>query len=330
MKDNVKIMTNVFRNAMTFEKYTKLWLDASAYIDNLLLINKQRTDNALTGIENEESKLASLEKNYKKYNDNIKKDVKKYLKILFLILGVVSILLICLTVLYALNMKKIFAMLLYVTSPLYIGVAPIIILFIIIRTIYCLHKRKKDRQILTPENCSKEKLVAANNIKSYRSFLEKAKSEKSHLLSKKQYILTEYKKAKNVLDDIYSKGLIPERYQGLVQTATIYGYLYNGICTNIRGHGGVYERYEDDLQRGIIIGLLENISNKLDVVIKNQKEMIKILNYIDSTLTDIKHEIHHSNELLSEINTNTAITAAATQQSAAYQEYIATAVWRNS
>ncbi len=329
MKNDVKIMTDVFKNAMIFEKYKKLWSDALNYVDGLLANNDRKTQNALAGIEQEEFTIATAEHMNEIYTENAKNDIKKHRKTVAILLSTIGIFLIFLVLLFLLNFKKAAAMLLMVLSPIFVGIGPMVILGIIIYNLYNSHKRKNDMKKLTSQNVNHQKSVAANNIKSYNSFLQKVKSERTHLLTKRQTIVTEFNKAKNTLNQIYSYGLIPERYQGLVQTATIYGYLYNGICTNICGHGGVYERYEDDLQRSVIIGQLDSISKKLDIVIKNQQELKRTLDSIDITLSGIKREVEYGNQLLSDIRTNTAIGAAAAQQSAAHQEYIATAVWRS-
>lgn len=329
MKNDVKIMTDVFKNAMVFEKHKKLWSDALNYVDGLLAKNYKKTQNALAGIEQEEFTIATVEQMNEIYIENAKNDIKKHRKTVTVLLSTIGIFLIALVILFLLDLKQAAAMLLMVLSPVFIGIGPMVILGIIIYSFYNSHKRKNDMKKLTPQNVHHQKNVATNNIKSYNSFLQKAKSEKTHLLTKRQIIVTEFNKAKNTLEQIYSYGLIPERYQGLVQTATIYGYLYNGICTNICGHGGVYERYEEDLKFGVIVGYLDAISSKLDIVIKNQQELMRTLNSIDITLSEIKKEVEYGNQMLSDIRTNTAIGAAAAQQSAAHQEYIATAVWRS-
>lgn len=329
MKNDVKIMTDVFKYAMIFEKHKKLWSDALNHVDHLLANNNSKNQRALTGIEQEEFIIATAKDKNDVYIENAKKDIKKYKIIITTILSIIAVLLITFTLLFLLNLQEVFVMLFMVFSLILVGPGPIVILGIIVYCLYNVHKRKKDIKNLTSQNVDQQINVATNNIQSYNSFIQKAKSERTHLLTKKQIIMTELNKAKSTLAEIYSYGLIPERFQGLAQTSTIYGYLHDGICTNICGHGGVYERYLNDLQIGIITEQLSSINRKLDVVIKNQQELISVLNSIDTTLSGIKKEVEYGNQLLGDIRTTSAIGAAAAQQSAAHHEYIATAVWRN-
>ncbi len=329
MKNNVKVMTEVFRTALVWEKYVKLWSDALKCVDSKLENNNDKIQKALSGIEEEEFIIATSEHMNEIYKDNAKKDIRKYRRIIFLVVGIISTVLIIAYVLRLLGLTKISAAFFMVLIPFISGLGPMIILGVIIYCLYNWWKRKNDIKSSAPQKVSTQILVSENNVKSYNSFLQKVKSENVYLMAKKQIIVSELNKAKKTLNQIYSYGLIPERYQGLIQVATIYGYLYNCICTSICGHGGVYERYEDDLIKGVIVNQLYLINEKLNMVIKNQQELKKTLDSIDMTLSGIKREIEHGNEMLSDIRTNSAIGAAAQQQSAAHQEYISTAVWRN-
>lgn len=334
MRDNVEIMTDVFKNAMTFERYAKTWADALAYIDSLLASNKSKTDNALSGIENEQYIINNIDSTYAVYKSNAKKDMRKSRRKGLTILVTTLLVLAVSGIFYYFGMSSgntaLGAIGGIVLMFLTMTIVPVIILAIIVSNLYKAHVRKKDVQKFSSQNSSQKKIVAANNIKSYNSFLEKTKKEKTYLLSKRQTVMSEYNEAKGVLNQIYGTGLIPERYQGLVETATIYGYLYNGICTSIRGHGGVYERYENDLQHGEIIGALNAINQKLNIVIKNQNKLYEEMCAINSSLSDIKSEIAYGNKALEDIRKNSAITATASAQSAAANSYVANAVWRNS
>ncbi len=329
MKNDVKVMTEVFRTALVWEKYVKLWSDALICVDSKLENNNDKIQKALSGIEEEEFIIATSEHMNEIYKDNAKKDIRKYRRIIFLVVGIISTVFIIAYVLRLLGLTKISAVFFMILIPVISGLGPMIILGVIIYCLYNWWKRKNDIKSSAPQKVSTQILISENNVKSYNSFLQKVKSENVYLIAKKQIIVSELNIAKKTLNQIYSYGLIPERYQGLIQVATIYGYLYNCICTSICGHGGVYERYEDDLIKGIIVNQLYLINEKLDMVIKNQQELKKTLDSIDMTLSGIKREIEHGNEMIRDIRANSAIGAAAQQQSAAHQEYISTAVWRS-
>ncbi|MGN0516248.1 hypothetical protein [Eubacterium sp.] len=334
MKDNVEIMTDVFKNAMIFERYTKTWADTLAYINGLLQTNSNKENNALYEIEAEQHKISNVDRQYAEYKYRAKKDVRKYRSIVIIVLATFLLLTAVSGIMYKVGLSTDNSTMIGIGGTVFMiltmTLCPFIVLGVVALGIYKSHVRKKDVKKYTTQNSSLEKTIASNNIVSYNSFLDNTRKEKAYLLSKKQEVTEEYKKSKEILDEIYATDLIPKRYQGLVQTATIYGYLYNGICTNIRGHGGVYERYENDLKLGVIIDRLNMINDKLNTVINNQKLLYDELCSINSELSDIKSEIAAGNKTLSEIRSNSAIAATASAQSAAANSYIATAVWRNS
>lgn len=330
LRENVAVMTEVFKNAMTFEKYVKIWTDSLTYVNSLLAANSNSTKNALAGIRQEQHSIDTVDDEYAKYRANAKKDIRKNRMICLILSGILASLIIVGVILYTLRLEQAFYVFDTLMIPIFSDFGPIVFIAIIGYNLYKIHKRKKDMKQLTVQDSSHKKLVAENNIRAYNAYIEKAKTEKEHLISKKQEVLIQYNNAKTVLNDIYALDLIPKNYHGLVETATIYGYLYNRVCTCIGGHGGVYERYEDDKRCGVIISELKLINHKLDNVIKNQKELCEVVRSIDSTVSQIKSEIEHSNKIMSDIRTNSSITATATSQSAAAQSYIASVVWRNS
>ncbi len=329
MKDNVEVMTKIFYYAMTFEKYERIWLDALWYTKKIIAEKQDKIETAESRIENAHHTINSIDKDYEMYRDNAKNEIKKWKKIcviLFIILIAVALLGL---ISWLLKIKVL--MLLFVFLFAGIGAfIPVIIIGIVGYTIYTVQKRKKDILTYTSKKIEHTKTVSQNNIEACNAFIKKTKAEIEVLNSKEEYILIQLGKAKNMKDKVYGLNMIPQKYIGLAPVATMYGYLVNGICTIIRGHGGVYERYENDLKLGLIIENLTELNKKIDMVIKNQEKLYNLMGSIDSTLGEIKREIAYGNEMMSDIKSNSAITATASTQSAAAQSYLATHVWRNS
>lgn len=325
-RDNVELMTSVFQHAMTFEKYVKIWSDSLSHVNHLIKVNSTKQTNAFIDISAEEITINDIDDDYAAQMKNVKKDVNKYRIKVAIIVSVVAILFILGIILFYIN--KPLGTLFYIL--IFGGISPIVALFFIVHFLYKAHLRKKDRNNYTVERKEHQKLVSANNIKALKTFSEKLKAEEKYLYAKREKMEEEYKEAKRILGEIYALELIPQKYRGLVPTATIYGYLVNGRCTIIRGHGGVYDTYEYDLKLGIIINNLMDINKKLDIVIQNQNKLYELVSSIGNTLTDIKSEVERNGQTLREINRNSAIAATAQQQSAAAQQYIASQIWRNS
>ncbi|MGN0522044.1 MAG: hypothetical protein ACI4IQ_05340, partial [Eubacterium sp.] len=76
-------------------------------------------------------------------------------------------------------------------------------------------------------------------------------------------------------------------YQGLIPISIIYGYFDTGRCSQLQGHEGAYNLYEDEKMKGMII-------NKLDVVSKQLGELNNAMVYVGKA-------IEECNERLSEL-----------------------------
>ncbi len=331
MKDNVEMMTKIFYYAMTFEKYERIWLDAWKYTNSLIASKQDKVETAEFRIENSQSTINNIDKDYDKYRDNAKKEIKKWTTVVSIILIFFVVLVV--SVILCLNewFFKSGVINLFIEAYAYFGIyIQFIAIGLGIYAIYIVRKKKSDLATYTNQKIEQTKAVSANNIEACKVFIKKTNEEIAILESKREFILIQLGKAKSMKDKIYGLGLIPSRYTGIVPVATMYGYLVNGICTIIRGHGGVYERYENDIKLGFIIQNLVDINKKLDVVIKNQEKLYNLMGDINSTLGNIKREIEYGNKMMSEIKSDSSIIATASTQSAVAENYLATHVWRNS
>lgn len=101
--------------------------------------------------------------------------------------------------------------------------------------------------------------------------------------------------AKGLLDKFYALGVLRPKYQNLPAVATFLEYLENERCFTLTGHEGCYNLFEEELQRGIIISQLINISQQLGQIRKNQE-------YLAYALEDIQHATTHLSECADSIN----------------------------
>lgn len=79
------------------------------------------------------------------------------------------------------------------------------------------------------------------------------------------------KQTEQLLGQYYSLDIIYKKYRGLVPVGTMYEYFEAGLCTELTGHEGAYLIYERQLQANIIIGKLDQIIDRLDEIITNQR-----------------------------------------------------------
>lgn len=149
-------------------------------------------------------------------------------------------------------------------------------------------------------------------------------------LSEKQTEMTNFlHEAKKNLSDIYAEDVLPTKYRNFASVATLYEYLETGRCNTIQGHGGIYDTYETDLQRGMIIERLTEIRDSLDRIETTQRMLYTELNQANSTLLCIRDNLVGIEKNTEQISVNTAISALAEQQTAESARWMAWRAWAN-
>ncbi len=133
---------------------------------------------------------------------------------------------------------------------------------------------------------------------------------------------------KKLRNEFYSEKILPEKYRNLAAVSTMYEWLDTKRCTEIYGHGGLFDTYEYDLQIGTVINNLQEINAKMNIVIQNQKILIKEVrrgNEIASEILGHVKSIESTQERIasdvSDIKVSNAITAMKTSRIATLQEY---------
>ena len=208
--------------------------------------------------------------------------------------------------------KELFFAALFVYSAL--------LIFVVLIYLSKKRKRKKNQKILN---------------KAYRKTFEDSKAKKEYnnlIIANYNVQLNEARRAKGIasnnLSRIYSENILPPAYRNMAAAATMYQWLEYGICTQIYGHGGLFDRYDNELKYGRIIGTLDDINSKLDEVISNQKTLVEQLEYSNSlaekTYQSVQN-IESSNEKILKssrnIEKNTSIIAMESRYQTRMQEY---------
>ena len=181
--------------------------------------------------------------------------------------------------------------------------------------------RKKDQKILN---------------RAYKNEFENSKQlqAKNSLILKSYNIQsTEANRAKNIaynnLKRAYAENILPPQYRNFAAAATMYQWLEYGICTQIYGHGGLFDRYDYELKFGRIIGTLDNINNKLNIIAENQQmlydEIQDSKSIAQKAFDSIKNIEKSNQEILKSARateTSTAITAMESRYQTRMQQYI--------
>ncbi|NHM14430.1 hypothetical protein [Xiamenia xianingshaonis] len=106
---------------------------------------------------------------------------------------------------------------------------------------------------------------------------------------------------------IYAKGYLASDYCRLAPVATMYGYIKTGRCTQVYGHGGLVDTFENDRHFAVLNGKLDIIISELGSLRQTQQELARTLDRMGTETkrlrTDIgnfANQLHSDNEYLIE------------------------------
>ena len=314
-------MSQYLEYVVEFEKYVWIWTNAMNTANNqlqMLYRKRNSLDNAVSQGINENK---ALNLRYAAQVNIRKKDSKKFLKRAVLsVIGFIVIIMVLL-VIFVLNKSGITKY----TEAAYPLVWGGIFLFFF--GIYNINRYFKNKQSISQMkkfdvNSASEALVKnrKNQAELYRI---NSKEEELKIKEKQSEIFTALQDAKSSLRDIYAVNVLPERYRSFCAAATMLGYLQTGRCTAIQGHGGIYDTYEIDMQNRAIITTLEEIKNISLQIEANQQLLLSEMQQANRTLTNINQTVNRIDVTTKQIEKNTAISAAANQQTAAAASWIA-------
>lgn len=314
-------MSQYLEYVVEFEKYVWIWTNAMNTANNqlqMLYRKRNSLDNAVSQGINENK---ALNLRYAAQANIRKKDSKKFLKRAVLsVIGFIVIIMVLL-VIFVLNKSGITKY----TEAAYPLVWGGIFLFFF--GIYNINRYFKNKQSISQMkkfdvNSASEALVKnrKNQAELYRI---NSKEEELKIKEKQSEIFTALQDAKSSLRDIYAVNVLPERYRSFCAAATMLGYLQTGRCNAIQGHGGIYDTYEIDMQNRAIITTLEEIKNISLQIEANQQLLLSEMQQANRTLTNINKTVNRIDVTTKQIEKNTAISAAANQQTAAAASWIA-------
>ena len=86
---------------------------------------------------------------------------------------------------------------------------------------------------------------------------------------------------------LYSAGIIFEKYHNFASISSFYEYISSGRCDTLTGPNGCYNLYEADLKANIIIEKLDNINVSLDLIKSNQYMLYSQIKLINENLNEL-------------------------------------------
>lgn len=328
---NVKMMTEYLGYAVKMEQNVYTLKKALAYVTHEY---KQANKNLESSTLTYDTTLYALE------NDNVdnfakanKENNKKKLKLpgIIILIFVISFALAGISFILGIaldvnsSMKNIWAISLILPTLVMTLSAPLAMVAGI-KFLYHLIAYKNSKKEATRTYATRQMQFTLENEASKKEISIYSKQCKNLLVNIKQ-LKTDLNSAENNLKQLYGKNLLPPVYRNLVAVGTLYGYLINGRCTTIEGHGGIYDTYEYDVKLNTIICKLDDVLDNLESIKNSQHELY----------TAIKEGNAISNKIYNEtknIAKNTAQTAISTAAIAMEQKQISDnlsymAWWKN-
>lgn len=139
-------------------------------------------------------------------------------------------------------------------------------MFIIVTSIFSAWKENRDRdnnyryQVAQYQNAVAEDKARVN-------IEEKQRNELQQVL---KLMINKRDETMRLLDKYYSLNIIYHKYRSMVAMCSIYEYLISGICPELTGYDGAYNKFDHDSMIGIIIAKLDEVINNLDQIKNNQ------------------------------------------------------------
>jgi len=114
----------------------------------------------------------------------------------------------------------------------------------------------------------------------------------------------QYRETSDSLSKFYSLGIIYKDYRNLDAVASFFQYLDSGRCTQLEGHEGAYNLYEEERRLNIIITGIDwiisnqrQIMNQLEQIRENQTALYDAICEVNETVNRLGQKVDHQTEL---------------------------------
>lgn len=111
------------------------------------------------------------------------------------------------------------------------------------------------------------------SVEQDRLRVERERPKKLLLQGQLKTLKNAHKKTVDTLNKLYNKGVIHKKYWGLVPICSLYGYFDTGVCTQLEGHEGAYNKYDTECRLDRIISKLDQVIQRLDEIKELQQDL---------------------------------------------------------
>lgn len=196
-----------------------------------------------------------------------------------------------------------------------IGAFASLIIILIKNSSYKRKKSKHDVEIEKARKIVKERDKSIYNAKKneYNDYVSKTKAERAPIIemyrAEKRQVKANIEKLETTLSELYSMRIngvlcLHPNYQGLVPVSIIYGYFDTGRCTQLQGHEGAYNLYEDERVKGLIINKLDGISQQLNKINGTMSYVASAIDSCNNRLSTLEDAGRRMEKSLGSLNNN--------------------------
>lgn len=155
-----------------------------------------------------------------------------------------------------------------------------------------------------------------------------------HVLLKEEIATAEelLKKFYKAQSQMYSYGILFEKYRNFVAVSSFFEYISSGRCETLEGADGAYNLYENEIRMNMVIGQLNQVIESLEEIKQNQymiysaiqetnSQLSKLnssMGSVISTLSSISADTSDMKSYMSKIADNTEVIAYNTEKTAYY------------
>lgn len=118
-----------------------------------------------------------------------------------------------------------------------------------------------------------------------------------------------YHKTKEVLNEYYACNIIFPKYRNLIAISSFYEYFASGRCSQLEGHEGAYNIFENEIRQNTIISKLDDVIDKLDTIIDNQYMLYSAIQESNQRTKQLTGVMYQLSDKLSNISQNAEICA---------------------
>ena len=143
-------------------------------------------------------------------------------------------------------------------------------------------------------------------LQNYRAAVLQDSVRVENELKRKVLLETQLKELKNMnaktkmtLQKLYNRNIIHQKYQGLIPVCSLYGYFDTGVCTQLEGHEGAYNKYDTESRLDYIICKIDEVLKHLEEIKNNQYQLYAVIQESNAQFNEL---ISNTNYMMGQLD----------------------------